>query len=250
MNPNPLNRCAVVTGAGSGIGRAVALHLAGQGWQVALAGRRPEALAETAALATPPAVKPVTFPCDIANADAVRAMAAAVIKQFKRVDALINAAGVNVPKRSLAAISDADYRYTIEANLHGAYYCVQAFLSAMREHGEGTIINISSEAGRQASSKSGVAYVMSKFGLTGLTQSISTEERANGIRACCVFPGDVATPLLDHRPAPPSAEARARMLQPEDVAECVWLALSLPSRAIVEEIVVRPRETGAPQPNA
>jgi len=241
MDTNTKNRCAVVTGAGSGIGRAVALHLAAQGWQVALVGRRSEALAETAALAIPPAVQPATFPCDIANADAVKAMAAAVLKQFKRVDALINAAGVNVPQRSLAAISDADYQYTLDANLHGAYYCVQAFLSGMRQQGEGTIINISSEAGRQASAKSGVAYVISKFGLTGLTQSINTEERANGIRACCVFPGDVATPLLDHRPSPPPPEARARMLQPEDVAECVWLALSLPSRAIVEEIVVRPR---------
>jgi NAD(P)-dependent dehydrogenase (short-subunit alcohol dehydrogenase family) len=111
----------------------------------------------------------------------------------------------------------------------------------MRERGAGTIVNISSEAGRQASAKAGAAYVVSKFGLTGLTQAINAEERAYGSRACCVFPGDVATPLLDRRPSPPTPEARAKMLQPEDVAACVWLALSLPSRAVVEEIVVRPR---------
>jgi len=241
MNPTTLDRCAVVTGAGSGIGRAVALNLAAHGWQVALVGRRPEALAETATLVSPSAGMPATFPCDISDPNAVKTLADSVRKRFKRVDALVNAAGVNVPERSLAAISDADYQYTIGANLHGAYYCVQAFLPPMRQQGEGTIINISSEAGRQASAKSGVAYVISKFGLTGLTQSINTEERTNGIRACCIFPGDVATPLLDHRPSPPPPEARSLMLQPEDVAECVWLALSLPSRAIVEEIVVRPR---------
>jgi NAD(P)-dependent dehydrogenase (short-subunit alcohol dehydrogenase family) len=241
MNTTTNNRCAVVTGAGSGIGRAVALNLAAHGWQVALVGRRLEALAETAALTSKSIVKPVTFACDISDSKAVKALADSVLARFQRVDALVNAAGVNVPQRSLAAISEVDYQYTMGANLHGAYYCVQAFLPLMRQLGEGTIINISSEAGRQASAKSGVAYVISKFGLTGLTQSINTEERANGIRACCVFPGDVATPILDHRPVPPSPEARSRMLQPEDVAECVWLALSLPSRAIVEEIVVRPR---------
>ncbi len=81
---------------------------------------------------------------------------------------------------------------------------------------------------------------MSKFGLAGLTQSINAEERGNGIRACAVFPGDIDTPLLEKRPQPPGAEARARMLRPEEVAECVWLCVSLPPHAIVEELVVRP----------
>jgi len=83
--------------------------------------------------------------------------------------------------------------------------------------------------------------VMSKFGLAGLTQSINAEERQNGIRACAIFPGDIDTPLLDRRPAPPDAVARAKMLRSEDVAECALLAISLPARAIVEEIVIRPR---------
>jgi NADP-dependent 3-hydroxy acid dehydrogenase YdfG len=81
---------------------------------------------------------------------------------------------------------------------------------------------------------------MSKFGLAGLSQSINAEERQRGIRACSIFPGDVNTPLMDARPQPPSPEARARMLQPEDIAECVWLAISLPSRVIIEELVIRP----------
>jgi NAD(P)-dependent dehydrogenase (short-subunit alcohol dehydrogenase family) len=111
----------------------------------------------------------------------------------------------------------------------------------MRARGRGTIVNIVSDAGKQASPKAGPAYVMSKFGLAGLTQSINAEERGRGIRACAIFPGDIDTPLLEKRPSPPTAEARAKMLQAEDVAACVLLAINLPERAIVEELIIRPR---------
>jgi NAD(P)-dependent dehydrogenase (short-subunit alcohol dehydrogenase family) len=111
----------------------------------------------------------------------------------------------------------------------------------MRARGSGTIVNIVSDAGKLASPKAGPAYVMSKFGLAGLTQSINAEERGHGIRACAIFPGDIDTPLLDQRPVPPDAAARARMLWPEDVAACVLLGINLPPRVIVEEILVRPR---------
>jgi len=110
----------------------------------------------------------------------------------------------------------------------------------MRERGSGFIVNIVSDAGKQASPKAGAAYVVSKFGLAGLTQCVNAEERANGIRACAIFPGDIDTPILDLRPAPPPPEARRKMLQPEDVAACVLLAVNLPPRAIVEELIIRP----------
>src|SRR5207247_3647615 len=121
------------------------------------------------------------------------------------------------------------------------YYCLQAFLPEMRKRKSGTIVNIVSDAGKLANPKAGPAYVMSKFGLAGLTQSINVEERGNGIRACAIFPGDIDTPLLDKRPQPPTAEARARMLQSADVAECALLAIHLPPRPIVDEILIRPR---------
>jgi NAD(P)-dependent dehydrogenase (short-subunit alcohol dehydrogenase family) len=153
----------------------------------------------------------------------------------------VNAAGTNAPKRSLDVLSLEDYRAMMDTNLHGAYYCVQAFLPQMRQRQNGTIVNIVSEAGKQASPKAGPAYVMSKFGLAGLTQSINAEERGNGIRACAIFPGDIDTPLLDKRPAPPPPEARSKMMLPEDIAQCALLAINLPPRTIVEEILVRPR---------
>src|SRR6185503_6016955 len=157
-------------------------------------------------------------------------------KEFNEVDVLVNSAGTNTPKRSLEVLSIDDYHTMINANLNGAYYCLQAFLPQMRARKSGTVINIVSDAGKQASPKAGPAYVMSKFGLTGLTQSINAEERANGIRACAIFPGDIDTPLLDKRPAPPKAADRARMLRPDDIADCALLAINLPARAVVEEI--------------
>ncbi len=236
-----MQKAAVVTGAGSGIGRAIALLLANKGLLVAAVGRRAAALQETIQLAGPASAKILSCPCDIGDPEAVEKMAQRVLAVFERVQVLVNAAGTNTPQRSLAELTYGNYQRLIETNMTGAYLCTKAFLPGMRQQRSGTIVNIVSEAGRQASPKAGVAYVMSKFGMTGLTQSINAEERPNGIRACSIFPGDTDTPILDLRPHPPTPEARQLMLLPEDVAECAWLAIQLPARAVVEEILVRPR---------
>jgi NADP-dependent 3-hydroxy acid dehydrogenase YdfG len=257
---NSSTPAVVVTGAGSGVGRATALKFAAEGWQVALLGRRAAALDETIALA--PAsdrARLLARPCDLGDAEAIDAMAREVLARFGRIDVLVNAAGNNIPKRSLGELSRDDYTAVMNANVNGVLFIVQAFLPTMRKQESGTIVNVGSEAGKQASAKSGAAYVnvgseagkqasaksgaayvVSKFGLTGLTQTINAEERPNGIRACCVFPGDIDTALLNKRPIPPSAEARTRMMQPEDIAACVWFAATLPARATVEEILIRP----------
>jgi NAD(P)-dependent dehydrogenase (short-subunit alcohol dehydrogenase family) len=236
-----MKRTAVITGAGSGVGQSIALALVRQDWQVALVGRRPEALAETVRLAGDAGPRCLTWPCDVGDPVAVDQMGKGVLAAFEEVELLVNAAGTNAPERALAVLSPKDYQAMIDTNLNGAYYCVQAFLPHMRQRRSGTIINIVSDAGKAASPKAGPAYVMSKFGLAGLNQSINAEERANGVRACAIFPGDIDTPLLERRPQPPDATARSRMLRPEDVAECALLCVNLPSRVIVEELVVRPR---------
>lgn len=233
-------KTAAVTGAGSGVGQAAAVALAREGWQVAIIGRRETALKETASLAGADAKRLVICPYDISDPIAVDKMAAQVRSEIGDVEVLVNAAGTNTPARSLKELSLEKYRELVETNLTGAYLCVQAFLPRMRERRSGTIINIVSEAGKQASPKAGVAYVVSKFGMAGLTQSINAEERPNGIRACSIFPGDIDTPILDKRPSPPSAEARQKMLRGEDIAECILLAIKLPPRAVVEEILIRP----------
>jgi NAD(P)-dependent dehydrogenase (short-subunit alcohol dehydrogenase family) len=232
---------AVVTGAGSGVGQATALLLLEGGWGVALVGRRESALRETVEQAGAAGERALVIPCDIGEQATVERMAEQVFARFGRVDVLVNAAGTNTPARSLAELSAENYHRLIDTNLNGAYYCVQAFLPAMREQRSGTIVNIISEAGLRANAKAGVAYVVSKFGMTGLTQSINAEERPNGIRACAIFPGDINTPILDLRPSPPPPEARQRMLQAEDVAQCVLLAISLPPRAVIEELLLKPQ---------
>lgn len=234
-------KTSVITGAGSGVGRATAIALLRDGWRAALVGRRADALAETVKLAGAPAERALICPCDLGTRTAVEQMAKRVLAEFGSVDALINAAGTNAPKRALEVLSTEDYDAMINTNLHGPYFTAQAFLPGMRARGSGTIINIVSDAGKQASPKAGPAYVMSKFGLAGLTQSINAEERGRGIRACAIFPGDIDTPLLNKRPVPPDAAARAKMLTSEDVAECVLLCLRLPERAVVEELIIRPR---------
>jgi len=231
-----MEKTAVITGAGSGVGAAVARALAREGWRVALLGRRRELLEQVAG----DALGSIIVPCDIGDARAVETMGEQVLAQFGSVEVLVNAAGTNVPQRSLEVLSLADYHDVMNANLNGAYYCTQAFLPQMRARGSGTIVNIVSEAGKAASPKAGPSYVISKFGMAGLTQAINAEERPRGIRACSVFPGDIDTPILQKRPAPPDAAARAKMMQPEDIAACVLLAINLPQRAVIEDLLVRP----------
>ena len=232
---------AVITGAGSGVGRAIAIQLAREGWRLGLVGRRGAPLEETARMTGLPSNDVVVASCDIGDSTAVKSMAERVFSALGGIEVLINAAGTNAPNRSLAVLSLEDYHTMINTNLNGAYYCVQAFLPGMRRRNGGTIINIVSDAGKQASPKAGPAYVMSKFGLAGLTQSINAEERGNGIRACAIFPGDIDTPLLEKRPQPPTADLRAKMMHPEDVARCAVFCINLPPHVIVEEMLVRPR---------
>lgn len=236
-----MNKTVVVTGAGSGVGQAVAIKFAQEGWNVALVGRRPDALEDTMEKAGDLRLRMLKCPCDIADENAVKAMGAKVLEAYGHVEVIVNSAGTNTAKRRMHELSTADYHMILNANLNGAYYMAQAFLPKMREQKSGTIINIISEAGRIANPKAGPAYVVSKFGQAGLTQAINVEERQNGIRACSIFPGDINTPLLDRRPVPPPQEARVNMLQPEDLADTVWLVANLPARAVIEEVLIRPK---------
>ena len=234
-------KTAVITGAGSGVGRATAIALAAQGWNVAILGRRENVLLETAGIAGEHGGKVLVCPCDIGDEAAVAAMGKRVLAEFGEVEVLVNAAGTNAPRRALEVLSSADFHDMMNANLHGAYYCVQAFLPGMRARGSGTIVNVISDAGKAASPKAGPAYVMSKFGLSGLTQSINAEERGRGVRAIGIFPGDIDTPLLKKRPVVPDADALAKMMRAEDVADCIVLSINMPAPVIIEEMIVRPR---------
>lgn len=236
-----MEKTAVVTGAGSGVGRATAIALAKEGWKVALVGRNEATLRETADDSGCDAGRFLVYPCDVSDPALAEQMGAAVFEKFGSVEVLVNSAGANIPNRSFETLSLEDYHTVINTNLNAAYYCIRAFLPSMRERKSGTIVNVISDAGIFPHVKSGPSYVASKFGLRGLTQSLNAEEKQNGIRACSLCPGDIDTKFIEKRPVPPTREQRSVMLQPEDVAACALLAINLPERVLVEEIIVRPR---------
>ena len=234
-------KVALVTGAGSGIGRATAVRLAQAGATVALVGREAGKLEETMR-GEPFASGAVgsVYAADISDPAQVAELARTVIAQHGQLDILVNAAGMNVAPRSIADGSVEDWHRVLATNVTGAYLLTKAFLTTMRTQGHGTVINVVSDSGLRGNNFAGVAYIASKFGLRGLTEAINAEERQHGIRATSIYPGEVNTPILDRRPVPPSAEAREKMLQPEDVAECIALAATLPPRAVIEDLTVRP----------
>ncbi|OUC07136.1 oxidoreductase, partial [Litorilinea aerophila] len=133
-----------------------------------------------------------------------------------------------------------DWDYIMQVNATGAFNVIHAVLPQMRERRDGVIVNISSLAGVRASPLGGAAYSASKHALSALTRVIAIEEKDNGIRATNLCPGEVNTPILDDRPVPVSEEHRAQILQPEDVAAAVLFVATLPPRAHVPELYIKP----------
>lgn len=247
---------AIVTGAGTGIGRASAIGLAAEGARVALTGRRRGPLEETASVIQGFGGESLVVPADVAKPEEVDRLFSEVEQRWGRVDVLFSNAGINTKERNIYNISVDDWRSVIDVNLSGAFYCARRALETMRKQRTGTIINLVSMAAKSAGALPGVAYSASKFGQAALTQSINAEEKQWGVRATSIFPGEVDTPIMEDRPVKPPAGARATMLQPEDVAEAVVLVAALPMRAHIEEITIKPRvqrstaaEVKLPQPD-
>jgi NADP-dependent 3-hydroxy acid dehydrogenase YdfG len=229
-------KVAWVTGAGSGIGRAGAEALAAAGARVVLSGRRREQLDEVAAAIVSAGGRAEARPLDVADRQAVEHVATAV----GPVDILVNSAGVNTPKRFWRELRAEEWERVVRTNLDGTTYCILAVLAGMRAKGSGVIINVSSWAGRYDTQFTGAAYNASKFGVGALTATLNMEEGANGIRACVVCPGEVATPILKTRPVPPSAEEMAKMVQPEDMGRVIRFIAETPPHVVLNEIVVSP----------
>ncbi|MGD9857810.1 MAG: SDR family oxidoreductase [Planctomycetaceae bacterium] len=234
-----MNRAVLITGGGTGIGAACALALAEQGCGVAIAGRREEPLVETARRFTGEP-KILTHTVDVGDRASAIALVDWATEKLGRIDVLINSAGVNVPKRSMEDLPPDDWDQVLNINATGAYNLMYAVLPQMRERRDGLMINISSIAGIRASQLGGVAYSASKFALSALSTCVAVEEKDRGIRVTNIYPGEVETPILDRRPVPVSAEHRARILQPEDVAAAVLMIVDLPPRAHVSDMIIKP----------
>lgn len=229
----------IITGGGTGIGKAIAHAFAEAGCSVLITGRREDKLQEAALeFQGKPVIK--TFVCDVSNRTNVAELFEAAHQQMGRVDILVNSAGINIPNRSIETLNPDDWDKLIAVNATGAYNTIYSALPAMREQKNGLIINISSVSGIRANLLGGVAYNASKYAMAALGLTVAQEVKDFGIRVTNIYPGEVETPILDNRLVPLSAEQRARILQPEDIAATVMMVAKLPPRAHIPELSIMP----------
>lgn len=231
---------AIVTGAGSGIGEAVALSFAEEGAEVVTVGRTISKLERAKEDAGAAGARLRPYALDVADADAAGAMVAWAAKRLPQIDILVNNAGTNVADRALDKLSREDFETVVAVNLNGPFYLLQAVLPGMRERGDGVVITVSSTAGVRTSVVAGASYSASKHGARALSLATHLEEGVRGIRSCVICPGEVNTPILDRRPVVPPADKRVLMLQPEDVAQAALLVATLHPRASIPELVITP----------
>jgi NADP-dependent 3-hydroxy acid dehydrogenase YdfG len=232
-------KTALITGGGSGIGLGTALALAKEGCRVAIAGRRLEVL--KAAAVTWSEQPPILFhACDVAVREDVEKLFAWANQQLGRIDILVNAAGVNIKNRLMSNMAPPEWDLVLTINASGVYHCMYCVLPQMRERRDGLIVNISSISGKRAAALGGVAYNASKFAVAALSTSVANEEIPHNIRVTNIYPGEVDTPILEHRPQPVSDERRTKMLLPEDLGAMVVAIAKLPPRAHVPELIIKP----------
>jgi NAD(P)-dependent dehydrogenase (short-subunit alcohol dehydrogenase family) len=228
-------QAALVTGAGRGIGRAVALALAREGASVALASRTAHELEATAKEVREAGGAALVVPTDVTDEPATTAMAARAREGLGRLDVLVNAAGA-AAFTPVAELQMADWDRVLSANLRGAVLCCRAVLPAMMEARRGTIVNIGSVVTSRTLPGT-AAYTASKYGLLGFSRVLAEEMRAHGIRVGVVTAGATDTPLWD---AVPGAPERSRMLTPDQVADAVVLMTALGENAALEELTLLP----------
>ncbi|MBN2589449.1 MAG: SDR family oxidoreductase [Sedimentisphaerales bacterium] len=233
-------KIALVIGGGGGIGLEIAKALAVEGCNVALADYNEELL-KNAEKTAGGGVKFAWKACDITNRDQVAELYKWLGKEVGSIDILVNCAGINVVNRMMANVDPKDFDRIMSVNTTGAFNCLYEAVPVMREKKSGLIINIVSIAGRHTIALAGLPYVASKFATSAMGKFIGLEERENGINVTNIYPGEANTPIIDKRPVPVSAEKRAQMLQPEDIAECVVMVAKLHPRAIVPELVITPK---------
>src|SRR5262245_18365522 len=232
-------KTALVTGGGSGIGLATAKALLAEGAAVAIAGRD-EVKLQKAATGLGAAARVRVHACDVTDKHQVRQLVEAVTQEFGRIDILVNNAGANVKNRAVKDLDPPTWDHLVRVNLDSVFYITHAVLPQMRERKDGVIGNISSVAGKRANPLGGAAYSAAKFGVGALGLAIGVEEKDINIRVTNIYPGEVDTPSLVNRPVPVTDEHRARILQPEEVAAAVVFVSTLPARANVPELIVKP----------
>src|SRR5207253_5923099 len=217
------NQVAVVTGAGRGIGRAIAIELGKLGANVVLASRSRSELEKTAQIIGP---KASVIPTDVRNRDELQRL-------FDQpVDILVNAAGLGI-FGPVAGFKDEDFETLMDTNLRGIFFACRFVLPSMIERKRGHIINVASIAGKVGSANRAV-YCASKFGVVGFTESLAEEVRQHGIRVSVICPGSTDTSFSSSE----HGKSRERMLRPENVAHAVRMIVTQEPNSFISEIIM------------
>jgi 3-oxoacyl-[acyl-carrier protein] reductase len=227
---------AVITGAGRGIGAAIARRLAAMGATAALCGRTQSTLDETARSILDAGGKAEVIPCDVTILHQLEYAATRLESSFGRVDILVNNAGIGGFRDPLHQLPPDAWDRILNTNLRGVYFAIRAFAPVMIRAKAGHIVNISSLAGKNAL-PNGAAYAASKWGLNGLTVSVAEELRSHNIRVSVVCPGSTETELSPH-----AGKDHSKMLQPDDIAHAVAMLVTQAPQSFVSEILIRPTQ--------
>jgi 3-oxoacyl-[acyl-carrier protein] reductase len=225
---------AVITGAGRGIGAAIAGKLASFGATAVLCGRTRGSLESTAGAILKAGGRAEVAECDVADLSSMGRVAAHVDRTFGRIDILVNNAGIGGFAGPLHQMPPESWDQVLNTNLRGVYYCIRSFAPLMIRARGGHIINISSLAGKNPL-PNGAAYAASKWGLNGLSYSVAEELRTHNIRVSVICPGSVDTELSPHVGKDP-----AKMLRPEDVAHVVTMLVTQAPQSFASEVLIRP----------
>ncbi|HKU29238.1 MAG TPA: SDR family oxidoreductase [Arthrobacter sp.] len=233
-------KVAVITGAGTGMGRSTASLLASEGAHVVLVGRRLAVLEELAAEINNDGGTAYARSADVSSKDDVDALVAWIGDTLGPVDILVNNAGSASKVLNVRWISQEEWNQVLDVNLNAVYLLTQAVLPGMLARNTGTIITVSSLAAVNPNLLGGAAYGAAKAAVRNFMTYLHNTFRNEGLRAITILPGETATPILDNRARPPRAEERDAMVQPEDVARAIHLVATLPQRAVVQELVIAP----------
>lgn len=233
---NLTGRLAVVTGATEGIGRAIAFALGRAGAAVAICSRTASAVDATVAALRAAGVDALGRACDVGDAAAVAAFGAFVAQQRGDAAVLVNNAGVG-RFAPLEQLTLEDWDQTMGTNVRSLYLVTRTFLPGLARSGAAAIVNIASLAGKNGFD-GGTAYCASKHAVLGFSKALMLEVRKRGIRVIAVCPGSVVTPFMDKQSQ--MRPNRDRVLQADDVAQAVLGALTLPDRAMLSELDLRP----------
>lgn len=233
-------KVAVITGAGTGMGRSTAALLADEGAHVVLVGRRQAVLKELAEEIIANGGKAYAKAADISSKDNVQDLVDWVRSTLGPVDILVNNAGSASKVLNVRWIAEEEWNEVLNVNLNAVYLLTQAVLPDMLNRHTGTIITVSSLAAVNPNLLGGAAYGAAKAAVRNFMTYLHNTFRNDGLRAITILPGETATPILDNRARPPRQEERDNMVQPEDVARAIHMVATMPQRTVVQELIIAP----------